>query len=91
MRSLLWELYELNFCHKLYALDRALVLHLWASDQLLPHLPGTPFRYFPWQLMVRTRYSAGMKPNGHVHFRHGDHVSVRQPIPRYIVCVARSA
>ena len=33
MRSLLWELYELNFRHELYALDRALVPHLWASDQ----------------------------------------------------------
>ena len=34
MRSLLWELYELNFRHELYALDRVLVPNLWtASDQ----------------------------------------------------------
>lgn len=34
MRCLLWELYELNFRHELYALDRVLVPKLWtASDQ----------------------------------------------------------
>ena len=34
MRCLLWELYELNFRHDLYTLDRVLVLKLWTvSDQ----------------------------------------------------------
>ena len=32
MRSLLWELYELNFCYELYALDRVIVPHLWAAS-----------------------------------------------------------
>ncbi|KAI6146022.1 hypothetical protein BKA82DRAFT_33577 [Pisolithus tinctorius] len=32
IRSLLWELYELNFRYELYALDRALVPNLWTSS-----------------------------------------------------------
>ena len=31
MRSLLWELYELNFWYELYALDWFIVLHLWTT------------------------------------------------------------
>ncbi|KIO08080.1 hypothetical protein M404DRAFT_23351 [Pisolithus tinctorius Marx 270] len=31
-RSLLWELYELNFCYELRALDQALVLQLWPDS-----------------------------------------------------------
>ncbi|KIO06282.1 hypothetical protein M404DRAFT_53379, partial [Pisolithus tinctorius Marx 270] len=30
--SLLWELYELNFCYELYALDWALIPNLWTSS-----------------------------------------------------------
>ncbi|KAI6100751.1 hypothetical protein EDD17DRAFT_1494768 [Pisolithus thermaeus] len=33
MRSLLWELYELNFRYELLALDRVLAAHLWISDE----------------------------------------------------------
>ena len=33
MRSLLWELYELNFRYELLALDRAVVPHYWATDE----------------------------------------------------------
>jgi len=34
MHSLLWELYELNLCYELYALNQAIVPHLWtASDE----------------------------------------------------------
>ncbi|KAI5986472.1 hypothetical protein EDD15DRAFT_2373180 [Pisolithus albus] len=33
MRSLLWELYELNFRYELLALDRVLAAHLWTSDE----------------------------------------------------------
>jgi len=32
MCSLLWELYELNFHYELYALDRVIVPHLWATS-----------------------------------------------------------
>ena len=33
MRSLLWELYELNFRYELLALDRAVVPNFWATDE----------------------------------------------------------
>ncbi|KAI5989930.1 hypothetical protein EDD15DRAFT_2370228 [Pisolithus albus] len=33
MRSLLWELYELNFRYELLALDRVLAANLWSSDE----------------------------------------------------------
>ncbi|KAL4061835.1 hypothetical protein J3A83DRAFT_4196225 [Scleroderma citrinum] len=32
MQSLLWELYELNFCYEFYALDQAIIPHLWTSS-----------------------------------------------------------
>ncbi|KAI5996807.1 hypothetical protein EDC04DRAFT_2585246 [Pisolithus marmoratus] len=35
MQSLLWELYELNFCYELYVLDQALIPNHWtASDEV---------------------------------------------------------
>ena len=33
MRSLLWELYELNFRYELLALDQAVVPHFWTTDE----------------------------------------------------------
>ncbi|KAI6017568.1 hypothetical protein PISMIDRAFT_114927 [Pisolithus microcarpus 441] len=33
MCSLLWELYELNFCYELLMLDRVLAANLWSSDE----------------------------------------------------------
>ncbi|KAL4063385.1 hypothetical protein V8B97DRAFT_1876851, partial [Scleroderma yunnanense] len=32
IHSLLWELYELNFCYELYPLDQAIIPHLWTSS-----------------------------------------------------------
>ncbi|KAI6015821.1 hypothetical protein BKA83DRAFT_4060751 [Pisolithus microcarpus] len=48
MRSLLWELYELNFHYELYALDRALVPDRWtASDEERLTRQGLLYGIFP--------------------------------------------
>ncbi|KAI6010247.1 hypothetical protein BKA83DRAFT_4503680 [Pisolithus microcarpus] len=33
IHSILWELYELNFCYELYALDEVIIPHLWTTDE----------------------------------------------------------
>ena len=48
MRSLLWELYELNFRYELYALDRFIVLHLWTtSDEAQTSCQTLIYSIFP--------------------------------------------
>ena len=56
-------------------------LGIWPS---LPHLPGTPFWYFPWKLMIRIRYTTEIEPNGHLHFWHGDCIAWLVEVPSWV-------
>ena len=47
MRSLLWELYELNFRYELLALDRAVVPHFWATDETQTTRQDLLYSIFP--------------------------------------------
>lgn len=44
---LLWELYELNFRFELYALDRCLIPHLWATDEAVLVRRALLYAIFP--------------------------------------------
>ncbi|KAI5988569.1 hypothetical protein EDD15DRAFT_2172284, partial [Pisolithus albus] len=47
IHSILWELYELNFCYELYALDEVIVPHLWTTDEARVARQGLLYSIFP--------------------------------------------
>ncbi|KAI5987204.1 hypothetical protein EDD15DRAFT_2199737 [Pisolithus albus] len=47
IRSILWELYELNFHYELYALDEVIVPHLWTTDEARVAWQGLLYSIFP--------------------------------------------
>ncbi|KAI6005552.1 hypothetical protein EDD15DRAFT_2358694 [Pisolithus albus] len=47
IRSILWELYELNFRYELYALDEVIVPHLWTTDEARVARQGLLYSIFP--------------------------------------------